>query len=114
MKTRILSTYERESTLWKNANAFYHLQDWTLMQCIFCDFSEDITECKELGVTFWKNGIDVTEEEIERRYGKPYLIKLTNKRKNNEKCYWFKTVNEANEFFKTIMKDKILGNFKRI
>lgn len=65
MKQTLIATYERESTLWKNANAFYHMQDWTLMECIACDFSEDIADCEELGVTFLKNGVDVTDEEME-------------------------------------------------
>jgi len=118
MKTTILATYKRESTLWKNANGFYHAQDWTKMECIKVDFSEDIESYKELGIRIMKreNGvdIDVTESEIERRYGKTFCIKFTNARETNEKCYWFKTANEANEFFKNVMKDKILGNFKKI
>lgn len=118
MKTTILATYKRKSTLWKNANGFYHMQDWTTMECIKVDFSEDIESIKRLGVRFLErqNGIDVdvTEREIEKRYGKTYCIKFINARETNEKCYWFKTADEANNFFKSVMKDKILKNFKKV
>lgn len=114
MKEKILATYERESTLWKNANGFYHAQDWTKLECILVDYSEDLKNIREYGWKFIQNGKDVTEREIEKRYGRPYLIKFTNKRRTNSKCYWFKTKDEANKFFKEVMKDRILGNFKRV
>ena len=114
MKERVIATYERESTLWKNANAFYVSQDWVKMECIVCDYSEDIKSIKELGVQFWEDGKDVTEREIQRRYGKPYVVRFTNKRRTNSTSYSFETKEAANEFFKTVMKDKILKNFRRV
>lgn len=115
MKTKLLATYERESTLWKNANGFYHAQDWTKMECIFVDYSEEIEPLMKREIWFEDaNGNDVTEQQIEKCYGKPYVIQFTNKRNTNWKCYEFKTAAEANEFFKRIMEDKILGNFKKV
>lgn len=38
MKRTVLATYIRESTLWKNASAFYKATDWVKMECIFQDF----------------------------------------------------------------------------
>lgn len=114
MKEQVLAVYERESTLWKNANGFYHAQDWTKMECIKVDFSEELEICRELGVRFWQGDEDVTERELERRYGKPYFIRLHNKRRTNVKAYLFKTPEEANNFLKEILNDKILRNFRRI
>lgn len=34
MERIVLATYIRESTLWKNANAFYKATDWVKMECI--------------------------------------------------------------------------------
>lgn len=115
MKDTLIAAYERKSTLWKNANGFYHAQNWTRMECKIYDYSEEIASCKS-GEFRWIdiNGNDITEQEIEKRYGKPYLIKFINERRTNEKCYWFKTKEEANEFFKEVMKDRILGNFKKV
>lgn len=115
MKETLIAVYERESTLWKNANGFYHAQNWTTMICKVFDYSEEIANVKELGIR-WNdaNGNDVTDQQIEARYGKPYMIKFVNQRKTNAKCYWFKTKEEANSFFKQVMKDRILGNFKKV
>ena len=114
MKEQLLAVYERESTLWKNANGFYHAQDWTKMECIKCDFSEELEDCRELGIKWMQGDEDVTDREIERRYGKPYLIRLINKRRTNDKGYRFKTPEEANSFLKEILTDKILRNFRRV
>lgn len=115
MTTKTLAVYERESTLWKNANGFYHAQDWCRMECIVCDFSDDLAPIKAGEFRFLDaDGNDVTARETEQRYGKPYCIKLINKRRTNERCYWFKTAAEANEFFKAIMADKILGSFRKV
>jgi len=118
MKETLMAVYERESTLWKNANGFYHAQDWTHMECKVFDFSEEINSIRDDGFKWieHKDGkeIDVTEREIEKRYGKPYMISLRNKRRTNTKCYWFKTKEEANQFFIEIMNDSVLRNFKRI
>ena len=115
MTTTTVATYIRESTLWKNANGFYHWQDWTRMECIVCDFTDDIKEIEKIGCRWIDiNGNDVTEQEIEKRYGKPYCVKFINKRGTNEKCYWFKTKDEANSFVKGVLRDRILKNFKRV
>ena len=109
MKETLIASYERKSTLWKNANGFYHAQDWTRMECVICDFTDEINSYKEENIKWIdKDGNDVTEQQIERLYGKPYLIRLINNRRTNTKCFWFKTKEEANEFFFKIMNDRIL------
>lgn len=115
MQSKVVATYERESTLWKNANFFYKLRDWTEMRCIVYDYSKEIADIKELGIQWFDiNGNDVTASETERRYGKPFSVELTNKTGTNTKAFSFATKEEANEFVKGILKDKILGNFKRV
>lgn len=118
MKETLIAVYERESTLWKNANGFYHAQDWTKMECKMFDFSEEIDSISRDNFRWIEHRdgkeIDVTEREIERRYGKPYCITFINKRRTNSKSYWFKTKEEANQFVKSVLTDRILKNFKRI
>lgn len=118
MKETLIAVYERESTLWKNANGFYHSQDWTRMECKVVDYSEEINSIRDDDFRWFEirdgKEIDVTEREIEKRYGKPYMISLRNKRRTNEKCFRFKTKEEANKFFIMIMNNKVLKNFKRI
>ena len=118
MKEILIAVYERESTLWKNANGFYHAQDWTKMECKTFDFSEEINSIRNDGFKWIEHRdgkeIDVTEREIEMRYGKPYCIAFINKRRTNTKSYWFKTKEEANQFVKGILNDSVLKNFKRI
>lgn len=114
MKEQVLAVYERESTLWKNANAFYKAQDWTKMYCLKIDFSEEIENCRELGIKWMQGDEDVTERQMENLYGKPYVIRLINKSGNVRKGYIFKTPEEANSFLKEILTDKILRNFRRI
>jgi len=115
MKEKILATYERESTLWKNANGFYRSTDWVKMECILVDFTEELKPLKS-GEIVWldSNGNDVTSKIIKERYSKPYLIHFTTAGRMNSKSYWFETKEQANDFFKKIMKDKTLGNFKRV
>lgn len=118
MKETLIAVYERESTLWKNANGFYHAQDWTKMECKTFDYSEEIDSIRRDNFRWIEHRdekeIDVTEREIERRYGKPYCITFINKRRTNSKSCWFKTKEEANQFVKSVLTDKILKNFKRI
>lgn len=115
MKDQIVAVYERQSTLWKNANGFYHAQDWTKMECIVRDYTEEIEPFKSGEMKFINSkGEDCTETEIERRYGKPFVVIFTNRRRTNSKCYYFKTKDEANQFVKSVLNDKILGNFRRI
>ena len=118
MKETLVAVYERESTLWRNANSFYHAQDWTKMECKIYDFTEEIdsirrNDCRWIEHRDGKE-IDVTDREIERRYGKPYLVNFINRRGTNEKSYWFKTKEEANCFVKEVLKDRNLKNFKRV
>ncbi len=115
MKRTVLATYERESTLWKNANLMYHAQNWCTMRCVVYDYTDDLKAIEELGMRWTDlNGNDVTEQEIEKRYSKPYCISLINLRETNEKCFWFKTKEEANECFKQILKDKVFNGWKRV
>lgn len=118
MKETLIAVYERESTLWKNANGFYHAENWTKMECKTFDFSEEINSIRRDNFRWFErcNGkeIDVTEREIEKRYGKPYCITFINARMTNTKSYWFKTKEEANQFVKEVLNDKTLKNFKRI
>lgn len=118
MKETLVAVYKRESTLWKNANGFYRAQDWTRMECKIMDFSEEISSITHNNFRWVEHRdgkeIDVTEREIEKRYGKPYCITLINKRGTNSKSYWFKTNDEANQFVKSILNDKVLRNFKRV
>lgn len=108
MNETVLARYERESTLWKNANLFYHAQDWTLMECLFIDYSD----IRNSGIRYInkKTGEDITEEMTRDMYA----IRLTNKHRNNTKTYKFATRDEANEFYKRIMADKVLKTFKRV
>ena len=117
MTEKLLAVYERKSTLWKNANYFYVLHDWVKMECTVVDYTEDIAwyNCAERKVTFHDmNGNDVTEQELERRYGKPYHVTFTNKRGNNSETHSFKTREEANSFVKSVLTNKVLKNFKRV
>lgn len=106
MKETLLATYERESTLWKNANLFYHAQDWVKMECLFVDYSDNRTMFKVLD----ENGNDITASHFADRY----VIHLTNKRRNNSKSFEFATREEANEMFKVIFNDKHLVNWKKV
>ena len=115
MKGKLVARYERESTLWKNANGFYQSQDWTRMDCIEYDYTEEIETIKSEGMKWIDDkGNDVTESILERCYGKPYLINFVNKRRTNEKSFYFKTKEEANQLFIDVLKDRKLGTFKRV
>ena len=119
MKEQVLATYTRKSTLWAHANAFYKAQDWTKMECIVVDYTEEIQFARSGEMRLMKNGEDVTEQELERWiskcYGRPYVISFytDNRPTVAGKSYSFETKEEANEFFKQVMNDKILGNFKK-
>ena len=115
MKEKILAVYERKSTLWKNANYLYHVTNWTKMECLIVDYSEEIERAEENGLRFTDSkGNDVTEQEMEKRYGRPYEVRLTNARGFNSNSYRFATKDEANDFFKQILHHKILVNWKRV
>lgn len=113
MKEKLVARYERKSTLWKNANAFYVAQDWVKMECFIVDYSKEINYTREHTKMIDKDGNDVTEQFIERAYGKPFSIRMTNSR-GRSKGWSFSTREEANDFVRQILRDKILGNFKRI
>ena len=108
MKETLLAMYERESTLWKNANAFYKAQDWVKMECLFVDYSEyrNFGKVKIIDDA----GNDITASH----YADRYVIRLTNKRGNNSKSFEFATREEANEMFKQIFNDKHLINWHRV
>lgn len=114
MKEKLLAVYERKSTLWKNANAFYKMQDWTRMECKERDYTEEIQSIYDEGFKWIdRAGNDVTESEIKKRY-RPFLITLINERKTNEKCFWFDTKEDANRFFVQVLHDKVFSNWKRV
>lgn len=109
MKRNVVAVYERKSTLWKNANGFYRSQDWCRMECSAYDYTEEINNIAECKVRWFDSkGNDVTEAEIEKCYGKPYVVTLINERGTNSRSWSFKTKEEANEFFKMVINDKIL------
>lgn len=108
MVEKVLATYKRESTLWKNANAFYVSQDWTKMECVVCDYSEELERVREAGTRYFRNGVDVTDEEIEKAYGRPYVVRLTNNRGTNSRGWSFTTKEEANNFWQSVMNHKVL------
>ncbi len=114
MKESVLATYIRESTLLENANFFYVMQDWTKMECVMCDYSEEIANIKEFGVRYFRDGVDVTDEQIEKNYGKPYAVVLTNQRGTNAKSWRFKTKEEANAFWKSVMEHKVLQGWHKV
>lgn len=107
MKEIILATYTRESTLWKNANMFYKAQDWVKMQCIFIDRSDDRND-PDIRLLD-KNGKDITDYICRDRY----RIVLSTIR-HNSRAWDFDTRDEANAFFKEIMANKILSNFRKV
>ncbi len=114
MKETVLATYERESTLWKNANYFYVLQDWTKMECVFLDYTENLAFDREYGIRYLRDGVDVTEKEQDRLYGSKYMVRLTNSRGSNSRGYKFKTKDEANEFWKSVMNHKVLSGWHKV
>ena len=115
MKDTLLAVYERKSTLWKNANARYHMQNWCKMECKIYDYSEDLKSIESLGMKWIDgNGNGITEQEIDRRYGKPYLVRLINLRGTNEKCFWFKAKEEANDCFRKILNDKVFNGWHKV
>lgn len=107
MKETLLATYERESTLWKNANAFYKAQDWVKMECLFVDLSE------------YRNSGSrvlhpVTREDVTDSYwADRYEIRLTNKRGTNTKYFRYATREEANKAFKEIFNHKNLVGWRK-
>ena len=106
MKKTVFATYERKSTLWKNANAFYKAQDWTKMECWFADYSA----MRMRGKVLDEQGNDITETYLADRY----VITLTNKRGTNSKSFEFATREEANSFFKEIKNHKNLPGWKKV
>lgn len=108
MKETLLATYERESTLWKNANMFYKAQDWVKMECFFVDLSDNRNSGTRLLDP--ETGKDITASVWADRYE----IVLTNKRGNNTKSFRFTTRDEANEAFLGIFNHKNLPGWKKV
>ena len=94
MKETVFATYERKSTLWKNANAFYVAQDWVKMECLFVDYSSNRSFGRVIDTA--------TGEDI------------TDKRGTNSRSLEFATREEANEGFKAIRDHKNLPGWKRV
>jgi len=109
----IFAVYERESTLWKNANAFYKSTDWTKMECGFIDWSNMRSYLSETWTRFINTVTkeDITDKVIEESYSDMYFIRLTNKSGRNTKTFTFKTKKEANEKFKSIVKEYIENKY---
>ena len=115
MKKTLIAEYSRKSTLWKNANYFYIAQDWTKMECLYIDYTDDRAKIEADGVRWIDhNGNDVTEQIVKERYTNTFTIRLTNARGTNSKEYHFNTREEANGFFLKIKNDKVLKTFKRV
>lgn len=116
MKETIFATYERESTLWKNANALYKAQDWTKMECGFQDFSDIRKSNEEIGLRYINRntGEDITDEITCERFYDRYFIRLTNKRGTNSKSFSFRTREEANDCFKEIFNHKHMHGWKKV
>ena len=113
---KLIATYVRKSTLWKNANAFYVAQDWTKAECLFIDFSDRRQSIKAGGFKFVDDfGNDVTSEIVEQRFYDRYTIRLTNNRGTNSKDFDFRTREGANRFFRDeVLKNKHLTGWKRV
>lgn len=107
MKETVFATYERKSTLWKNANAFYVAQDWVKMECLFVDYSSNRSFGRVIDTA---TGEDITDSYFADRY----VIRLTNKRGTNSRSLEFATREEANEGFKAIRDHKNLPGWKRV
>lgn len=110
MKRTVLATYIRESTLWKNANAFYKATDWVKMECVFQDFSEERNGNGEViyRVTNTETGEDITDYYYRDRF----VIALTNKY-GNSTCYSFDTRDEANAFSKRLCQIRFSATSKK-
>ena len=106
MQNTIFATYERESTLWKNANAFYKAQDWVKMECGFTDNSKARSSLKVID----DEGNDITASH----FADSYFIMLTNKSGRSHRTFEFATRDEANEMFKAIFRHKNLPGWKKV
>ena len=116
VKDTIFVTYERKSTLWKNANAFYKMQDWTKMECGFMDWSDMRKYHKENRIRYTdkKTGKDITEQVINERFSDVYYIRLINERGTNTKIFTAKTRDEANKLFLEIKNDKHINGWHKV
>lgn len=111
MTKTTLAVYERNSTLWKNANAFYKAQDWVKMECYFADYSEDRDFMRSNNAKFIDaNGNDITETQL----ADCYVILLTNKSGLNTRSFEFATRDEANKAFKELFNHKNLTGWKKV
>lgn len=105
MKNTVLATYERESTLWKNANAFYKAQDWTKMECIFSDRSD----MRVAGmVVTGSDGKDYTDVFTADKY----VVRLSSKKRSRD--WEFADKDSANKFFLSVLNHKVLRGWKRV
>ena len=115
MKETFFARYERKSTLWKNANMLYKMNDWTRMDCVYCDYSEERKDCVDIGLKATDvNGNDVTERWIDDRYYDRYVVRLYSTHRHGAKSFCFRTKDEANRFFLSVKNDKVFSNWKRV
>lgn len=108
MKDNVLVTYERKSTLWKNANYRYKICDWVKMECIFRDFSDFRTD-DSFELINNKTGEILDKNDV---YCDLYVIRLTSSN-GNVKAFKFKSKDDANNAFLNIINDKTFGGWRK-
>lgn len=110
MKATTIATYSRKSTLWKNANAFYKAQDWTRMDCLLLDRTEERALAARTGMKYLdETGKDITEAMTMDAFE----VCLANKSGRCTKSWEFPTREEANAFVKSILHHKLLPGWTR-
>ena len=115
MEEKLLATYKRKSTLWKNANMFYRLNDWCKMECLYITFEEERAEIESGEVTYFDHkGNNISDKIKAERYTDHYTIRLTNEYHTNSQGYHFKTKDEANDFFKEMLDHPTLNGWKKV
>ena len=111
MKKPVLAVYERESTLWKNANAFYRAQDWVRMECFVADYEEDRKAFGSMGAKVVdSDGNDITGDFLADRF----VVRLVNKSGSGHKDHEFLSRGSANSFVKKVLSDRVLSGWKRV
>ena len=112
MKEVVRAVYERESTLWKHANAVYRAQDWVEMICLFRDKSEDRKQAEEFGVKFIdkKTGEDITSEKLKDCF----VVLLRNKNGSNGREFRFDNADDANKCVKGVLNHPVFKGWKRV
>ena len=112
MKETLFAVYERKSTLWPRANYFYVLQDWTRMECLWRDYSEEREDYKDVRV--FQGDKDITEEYNKEHYSDCYVVRLINDRRSNSKSFRFDNKDDANAFWKEVMNHRVLRDWHKV